>query len=172
LEGLAIAFKWSLRRDGPVVFAPGGIRELMRVGLAPDVFSWQEIDERSQVSAGGVQISFSRTDHPVPTFAVRAECDGRRFGYSADSGPGWGLAQLGDDLHLALCEASFLSDKEGTVQHMSARQAGRSAAEAKVERLVITHLIPGVDREESRIEAEKAFGSPVEMAHVGARYEV
>jgi ribonuclease BN (tRNA processing enzyme) len=55
---------------------------------------------------------------------------------------------------------------------MSARQAGRSAAEAKVERLVITHLIPGVDREESRIEAEKAFGSPVEMAHVGARYEV
>lgn len=172
LEGLAIAFKWSLRRDGPVIFAPSGIRELMRVGSAADVFSWQGIDESSRVSAGGVQISFSRTDHPVPTFAVRAECDGRRLGYSADSGPGWGLAQLGDDLHLALCEATFLADKEGTVQHMSARQAGRSAAEAKAERLVITHLMPGVDRDESRIEAEKAFGSPVEMAHVGARYEV
>ena len=172
LEGLAIAFKWSLRRDGPVVFAPGGIRELMRVGSAADVLSWREIDESSQVSAGRVELSFSRTDHPVPTFAVRAECDGRRFGYSADSGPEWGLAQLGDDLHLALCEASFLSDKEGTVQHMSARQAGVSAAEAKAERLVITHLMPGVDRGASRMEAENAFGSEVEVAHLGAQYEV
>lgn len=172
LEGLAIAFKWSLRREGPVVFAPGGIRELMRVGSAADVFSWQEIDEESQVASGEVHLSFSRTDHPVPTFAVRAECDGRLFGYSADTGSGWGLSQLGEDLHLALCEATFLADKEGTVQHMSARQAGTSAAAAKAKRLVITHLMPGVDRDESRIEAERAFGSPVEMAHVGARYEV
>lgn len=172
LEGLAIAFRWSLMRDGPVVFAPAGIRELLRVGEAADVFSWQDIDETSAVSVDDLRLSFSRTDHSVPTFAVRAECDGRCFGYSADSGPGWGLAELGDDLNLALCEATFLSDKEGTVQHMSARQAGMSAAEAKAERLVITHLMPGVDRDESRIEAEKAFGSPIEIAHLGARYEV
>lgn len=172
LEGLAIAFKWSLKRDGPVVFAPAGIRELLRVGEAADVFSWQDIDESSAVSVDDLRLSFSRTDHPVPTFAVRAECDGRRFAYSADSGPGWGLAELGDDLHLALCEASFLSDKEGTVQHMSARQAGMSAAQARAERLVITHLMPGINRDESRIEAETAFGSAVEVAHVGARYEV
>lgn len=172
LEGLAIAFRWSLMRKGPVVFAPAGIRELLRVGEAADVFAWQDIDEISEVFVDDLRLSFSRTDHSVPTFAIRAECDGRRFGYSADSGPGWALAQLGDDLHLALCEATFLSDKEGTVQHMSARQAGMSAAEAKAERLVITHLMPGVDRDKSRIDAEKAYGSRVELAYVGAQYEV
>ncbi|HUE58798.1 MAG TPA: MBL fold metallo-hydrolase [Acidimicrobiales bacterium] len=172
LEGLAIAFKWSLRRDGPVVFAPAGLRELMRVGAAADVFRWQTIDEGSVESIGPLQLSFSRTDHSVPTFAVRAESRGRALGYSADTGPGWGLSQLGRDINLALCEATFLADKEGTVQHLSARQAGSSAAKAQVERLVITHITPGVDRDAARIEATASFGGSVEVAAIGTRYEV
>lgn len=172
LEGLAIAFKWVLRRDGPVVFAPQGIRELMRVGIAADVFRWQTINESSFESVGQIRLSFSRTDHSVPTFAVRADSRGRTLGYSSDTGPGWELSELGCDLNLALCEATFLADKEGTVQHMSARQAGASAAKAQVERLIITHITPGVDRDAVRTEAMASFGAPVEVAAIGARYEV
>jgi len=172
LEGLAIAFKWALGVAGPQVYAPEGIRDLMRVGNAADVFPWHEIDESTVVSAGDMKMSFSRTDHSVPTFAVRIECMGRTLGYSADTGPAWRLTVLGSDLDVALCEASFLADREGTVQHMSARQAGASASEASAGRLIITHLIPGTDRAAARAEAEESFGGPVEVASVGARYEV
>ena len=172
LEGLAIAFKWALRRRGPTVFGPRGLRDLLRVGPAVDAFDWQAIDENSLLLLGGIRVSFSRTDHSVPTFAVRAEYGGRNFGYSADTGPRWGLPELGDDLHLALCEATFLADGEGTVQHMSARQAGASAAAAKVQRLIITHLTPGVDPATAGHEAASAFGKSVEVATLGAQFEV
>ena len=172
LEGLAIAFKWALRVRGPMVFAPSGLRELMRVGQAAEVFDWQLIDDDSQVAVGDIRLTFSRTDHPVPTFAVRAEGVGRNLGYSADTGPAWGLSNLGDDLHLALCEASFLADKEGTVQHMSARQAGQSAADAGAERLLITHLMPGVDKRAASAEAAESFGRLVEVAEMGATYNI
>jgi ribonuclease BN (tRNA processing enzyme) len=172
LEGLAIAFKWHLGLPGPPVYAPHGLRDLMRVGSAADVFDWHEIDSSTLVRVGDIKLSFSATDHSVPTYAARVECFGRSLGYSADTGPGWSLTALGDGLDLALCEASFLSDKEGTVQHMSARQAGASAATARAGRLVITHLIPGTDRHASRAEAERSFGRPVQVAAPGKRYEV
>lgn len=172
LEGLAIAFKWSLDRGGLPVFAAEGIREKMRVGVAADAFTWGAIDESTAISIGEMKVCFSRTDHPVPTFAVRVECAGRVLGYSADTGPGWNLSSLGTDLDLALCEATFLRDREGTVQHLSARQAGASASEAEVKRLVITHLMPGVDRLAAQIEAAESYGREVEVATIGAQYEV
>ena len=117
-----------------------------------------------------MSLSYSSTDHPVPTLAVRVDGAGRSLGYSADSGPAWGLRSLGSGLDLALCEATFLSDKEGTVQHMSARQAGRSAADAGVGRLVATHVAPRVDKAAVHAEAAEAFGRDVILARAGARY--
>ena len=172
LEGLAIAYKWFLGMDGRPVFAPDGLRDLMNVGIAADIFSWKSIDEGGVGKVGDLKLSFSRTDHSVPTFATRVDCGGRSFGYSADTGPNWGLRSLGESLNLVLCEATFLSDKEGTVQHLSARQAGATASDADVERLVITHLSPGIDRNAARWEAERSFGRPVEVATIGATYEV
>lgn len=172
LEGLAIAFKWALHRKGPAVFAPDGIRELLRVGDAADIYEWQTIDETTVISVGEVKIVFSRTDHSVPTFAIRAEFEGRSLGYSADTGPAWSLRALGDDLDLALCEATFLADKEGSVQHLSARQAGASALQAAAHRLVITHLTPGIDHNAARTEAQASFGKTVQVAEIGATYEV
>ena len=117
-----------------------------------------------------MRLSFSETDHPVTTLAMRVEGGGRGLGYSADSGPNWGLESLGPGLHLALCDATFLSDKEGTVQHLSAREAGLTARAAGVERLVITHLSPPIDRDAARAEAAESFGADVTVAAVGDRY--
>lgn len=172
IEALAVAFKWALRRRGPVVYAPGGIRELARVGSSIDALDWRAIDESTELEVGAMRLSFSRTDHSVPTHAVRLDCGGRVLVYSADTGPGWELSQIGRDMDLALCEATFLADKEGIVQHMSARQAGASAARARARRLVITHLTPGIDPEAARAEAAESFGAPVEVATIDATYEV
>ena len=172
LEQYCVALKWGLRRKGPTIYAPAGLEQLARVGSATQVVDWKIISEGPGVRVGNLKLSFSRTDHSVPTYAVRIDGGGRSLGYSADSGPGWAMASLGVGLDLALCEATFLSDEEGSVQHMSARQAGSTAADSDARRLVITHLAPRIDREAARLEAEQAFGGPVEVAAIGTRYDV
>ena len=103
---------------------------------------------------------------------MRVDAGGRSLGYSADTGPAWSLEALGPGLDLALCEATMTIEEEGTLQHLSARQAGLSARAAGAGRLVLTHLWATLDPEQSRAEASVAFGAPVEVATVGARYEL
>jgi ribonuclease BN (tRNA processing enzyme) len=170
LEHFAVAAKYVTPRPPIPVFAAEGIRRLTRVGAAGDVLDWRQVGEGDEVSVGAMGISFSRTEHPVTTLAMRVEGGGRALGYSADSGPEWGLEALGPGLDLALCEATFLSEREGTLPHMSAREAGMTGRRAGVERLVITHLWPRIDRDEARAEAEASFGSPVTVAAAGDRY--
>jgi ribonuclease BN (tRNA processing enzyme) len=62
--------------------------------------------------------------------------------------------------------------EEGSIQHLSARQAGRTAAKAGAERLLITHFAPPIDRAVSLAEATAAFGGPVEIAEVGKTWTV
>ena len=172
LEGYCVALKWGLKRQGPAVYAPEGLEELMRIGRSSSAVKWRTIDDKSNLQIGGVHLSFSRTDHPVPTFATRIDAGRVSLGYSADTGPAWEFASLGRGVDLALCEATFLSDQEGSVQHMSARQAGHTASRAGARRLVITHLAPGVNRDSARAEAAKAFNSEVEVAAIGKVYEI
>ena len=176
LEHFVVACRWFLGRTGVTVYAPPGMREsasgrVRDAAAGAEVLDWYTSDPGTAVTIGPLTFSFSLTDHPVPTHAVRVDAGGRSLGYSADSGPAWAMSSLGPGLDLALCEATFLSDREGTVQHLSARQAGRTAREAGAGRLVITHIAPGVDRVAAAAEAEDAFGGPVEVASIGARYQ-
>jgi ribonuclease BN (tRNA processing enzyme) len=172
LEHLAVACKWIVRRPGIPVFAPESLPWLMRVGEAADAFDWHAISPVSKVEVGGIEFHFSLTDHSVPTLACRVDYDGRNLGYSADTGPGWGFEELGGPLDVALCEATYLSDMEGDLPHLSARQAGELARRAGVGRLIITHLWAGVDPVAAQAEAEAAFGGEVAVATIGERYEI
>jgi len=172
LEGLYVAMRFFLGRKGFPVYAPEGLRELVR-GESPDgTFDWRVIGDGHAEQLGPVAWRWSRTDHPVETLAARAEVGGRALGYSADTGPGWDLAELGHDLDLALVEASLTTEAEGTLQHLSARQAGRAAADAGAKRLLLTHIAPPLDRERARAEAGSEFGRPVEVAVVGRTWQV
>lgn len=172
LEHLAVAYKWIVGRRGLPVFAPESLQPLMRVGEAAEVLDWHPISSGKGASIGAMDFLFSRTDHSVPTLACRVDSGGRSLGYSADTGPGWGLSELGGGLHTALCEATYLSDREGDLPHLSARQAGETARRAGAGRLIITHLWAGVDRSAARAEAESAFRGKVTVATVGERYEI
>jgi ribonuclease BN (tRNA processing enzyme) len=169
LAGFYVACKYYLHRDRVPVYAPAGVAET--VYYSGDPIAWHDVTDGDQVEIGGLQVSFSRTDHPPETLAVRVDGDGRSVGYSADSGPRWSLGELGPGLDLALCEATYLSDSEGRAQHMSARQAGQSARDAGVGRLVLTHQQPGVAAEAARAEGAAAFGRDVDVAVIGAEYE-
>ena len=173
LEGFFVACRYVIERGGIPIYAPRGLEELLRVGpTTSPTFEWRDITDGNTVTIGGMTFTFSRTDHIYETLAVRVDQGGRSLGYSADTGPGWSLEALGPGLDLALCESTFLQDREGEIPHLSARQAGATAKVAGVDRLLLTHLWPIIDRNEALAEASATFGRPVELATVNRTYSV
>jgi ribonuclease BN (tRNA processing enzyme) len=173
VEGFYVACRYVVERKDVPVFAPTALKHLLRTGATTEpVLRWRDIGDGDAVHVGGMLWSFFRTDHPPETLAVRVDAGGRSLGYSADSGPAWSLEALGPSLHLALCEATFLSDREGSSPHMSARQAGVTARAAGAERLLLTHLWPTTDPAAAYSESALAFGAAVEVAAQNQTYVV
>jgi ribonuclease BN (tRNA processing enzyme) len=135
--------------------------------LAPTL-DWRTVDPGSSVEVGGLRVRFSLTDHPVETLAVRVEADGRSLLYSADTGPAWDPGPAGAGVDVFVCEASLRPEDEDTFEHLSGGQAGKLARAIGAGRLVLTHVVPGVDAGRQAAAASSAFGGPVEVAVTGA----
>lgn len=177
LYGLHVALTYGLHREGLPVFAPEGLAAKLEtlVGTWGPCFDWHDVggDGAAEVARlGDLGLRFSRTDHGPPTMAVEASHDGRRVVYTADTGPGWSVDAFGAGADLVLSEATLQRDREGEMQHLSARQAGAAAREARAARLVITHLWPTLDPQRSIEEGGDAFGRAVTSAVPHARFEV
>ncbi|HZU79367.1 MAG TPA: MBL fold metallo-hydrolase [Acidimicrobiales bacterium] len=169
-----VAARWTMTMAGPPVpvYAAPGIRQELGVDLE-GIVAWHEVGDGDDARVGPMALRFSRTDHPPETFAVRVEADGGVLGYSADSGPRWPLTALGTDLDLVLCEATYTAAHENDeAGHMSGRQAGRAAREARCRRLVLTHRWAKIPADVLRREAEEAFGGPVEQAEPGRGFSL
>ena len=136
------------------------------------VFEWHTITDRSTFEVEGLQLTCAVTDHPVETLAVRVDANGASFVYSADTGSAWSVRSLGADIDVLLCEATFPEDRAGEFPHLTASEAGAAAREAGVGRLVLTHLLPGADRELATEMAADAFGRDVELAVTHLKIEV
>ncbi len=171
LEGFVNVLRYIAPRQGVAVYAPAGLRDRTYVETEPQLV-WHTVSDGHRVSVGTLDLSFSRTDHGPETLAARVDGGGRTLGYSADTGPAWSLEALGPMLNLALCEATVPKEMEGTMQHLSAGQAGASAERAGAGRLLLTHLWPILDRDQAQREAAAVFGGPVDVAALGRRYEV
>lgn len=172
VEGYWVACTYGeQRRRGVPVFAPEGVRRRTSNPMEP-TFDWHIVGDGESGAVGGLRLTFSRTDHGPETLAVRVDGDGSSLGYSADTGPGWSLAALGPGLDLALCEASFTGDRAGIPGHLTAAQAGETAREAGVGRLVLTHFWPTVEVERSAVEAAATFGTSVETAVANEEYRL
>lgn len=171
LEGFVNVLRFVLEtRDFPV-YAPAGLRRHTYQDTEP-FLAWHDVADGDRVPVGSMEVTFSRTDHGPETLAMRFDAplaEGRSLAYSADTGPGWSLEALGE-VDLAFCEATVPGRLEGSLQHLSARQAGESGRAAKVGRLVLTHIWPTLDSERSRLEGSEAFGADVDVATVHGRY--
>jgi ribonuclease BN (tRNA processing enzyme) len=125
------------------------------------------------VQLGPFAVSFALVNHPVPTYAIRLEHEGRSLVYSGDTGESEDLVELAQGADLLLCEASF-SERDEFVPdlHLTGRKAGEHAARAGVGKLVITHVQPWNSREEAVADAETAFDGPVVAASADAVFEI
>ncbi|HEX7167299.1 MAG TPA: MBL fold metallo-hydrolase [Acidimicrobiales bacterium] len=170
INGFFVACRYYFGRERVPVYGPASVRQ--HVYYDDEPFQWNVVSDGDRAEVGTLSVRFSRTDHPPETLAVRVDGGGRSLAFSADTGPAWSFSKLGDGIHLALCEATFDREYEGTVQHLSGRQAGAMARAAGVERLVLTHLEPGNDRARTMQDATDTFGSPVGVAEENEEYDV
>lgn len=166
LYGLHVLLRYGLERTGMPVYAPAGADE--RLGCLVSnwggTFEWHAIEDGATTEIGALALRFSRTDHPPPTFAVEITGDERRLVYTADTGPGWTVDVFGSGADLVLSEATYLHAHRKAKLHLSARQAGEAARDAKAVRLMLTHLWPRIDRLAAVEEGSDAFGGPVTLA--------
>jgi ribonuclease BN (tRNA processing enzyme) len=167
--------KYIRKRSGLPIWTTKRVQELTEA-VNHEIgheFDWTVIDESSRIELGGLRMSFSRTDHPPETLAVRIdEAGGPSIAYTADTGPEWSLSELGSGFDAALVEASLPIEYEGQVQHLSGRQAGIDASRAGVQRLLLTHVQPGVDAARQLADAQTEFDGPAELVASHLTYEI
>ncbi|MFZ4519420.1 MAG: MBL fold metallo-hydrolase [Microthrixaceae bacterium] len=171
-------YGWGTRRTGVPLFTTAGTARLadgLTDGRLDDTFDVTEVRDGSDFDVGALAVSCSRTAHSVESLAVRVEHCGTAVGYTADTGADWRIAELGDGLDLVVAEATFLATDGltgiGSV-HMTAAQAGESAAEAGAARLALTHVLPGRSWAEAVAEATAAYGAPVDATAPHRTFEV
>jgi ribonuclease BN (tRNA processing enzyme) len=158
---------WCREQGHPLrVHAPPGVQKRSYCSGASWI-SWHELAPSMVLTIGTMEARFVATDHGPPTLAVALTHQGATVAYSADTGTGWSVEELGRGIGTFLCEATYTQESEGTLRHLSGREAGVMARRAEVGRLIITHRWPTVSAEAVREEAEKAFGAPVDQAHPG-----
>jgi ribonuclease BN (tRNA processing enzyme) len=167
--------------DGPYpvlpVYAPAGASERLAAaygeGPLDDVYSFHAI-RPGPFELGPLRITAERVNHPVETFGLRLEHGGRVLAYSADTAPCDALCRLAQDADLFLCEASYVDGEENPPGlHMTGRDAGQAASKANAQRLVLTHLVAAWGSEAlAHGAASSVFAGPVEIARVGARFDV
>ncbi len=145
------------------VYAPPGLRAWSHFADAAWI-RWEELAPSMVLTLGSLTARFVATDHGPPTLAVGLSHGEATLAYSADSGTGWSVEELGADIGTFLCEATYTQESEGRLQHLSGREAGAMARAAGVRRLIITHRWPTVSADAVRRETELAFGGAVSQA--------
>ncbi|WP_027343985.1 MBL fold metallo-hydrolase [Hamadaea tsunoensis] len=169
--------------DGPYpplpVYAPSGAPERLSAaysaeeGPLDDVYTFYGLQPGS-FPIGPFTVTVDRVNHPVETYGVRLEHDGRVLAYSGDTAVCDALLRLAQGADLFLCEASYLDGVDNPPDlHLTGREAGEVATKAGVGRLLLTHLVTAWGSEVETLEnAMSTFQGPVEIARPGARYEV
>jgi ribonuclease BN (tRNA processing enzyme) len=170
--------------DGPYpplpVYAPSGAAERLAaaygsVGEGPldDVYVFHVLTPGT-LDIGPFTVTVDRVNHPVETYGMRLEHNGKVMAYSADTAPCDALVRLAQDADIFLCEASYVDGEDNPPDlHLTGREAGEAATKASVGRLVLTHLVVAWGSEAKAYEsAASAFAGPIELARVGATYEV
>lgn len=165
------------RLDRLHVYGPEGTQRRLensfdepRPGYVDDVFHVREVRE-GRLRIGSFDVTLARTNHPVECYAIRLEAGGSAFVYTGDTAASEAVVDLARAADLFLCEATYVDGRDNPPNvHMTATDAGMHAAKAGVGRLVLTHLHPGTDPDESLRSAREVFRGPVAVARPGAVY--
>jgi len=189
LDLLALAFARrnpSLGVAPPLeIVGPRGLAEVLeraagvlgtRAWLQFERTSVVEIDPRAcaaPLERGRKSFTWVATGHTPESVAWRTDFDGdgASVAYTGDTGENPAVADLARGASLFVCECSF-PDAEAVDLHLSPSSAGRTAARAGCERLLLTHFYPSLDPEAAREGAARLYSGPIEVSRDGSVHRI
>ena len=156
---------------------PGAVDRVVGLdgpGTLDDATAIRPFDAGDRFDIGPVAVRTWALPHSVPNAGVRMTAGGATLAYTGDSGPSPDLVVLARDADLFLAEATFAervpSSSERTLS--SALQAGRTAVEAGVGSLMLTHRWPGTEPEPYEAAARRSFPGTIGIARSGVATSV
>ena len=100
----------------------------------------------------------------IPASAYRLETGDGSIVFSGDTCYCEAIVEIADRADLLVIEAAIPHGPEGTEVHLTAAQAGRVAAEARVSKVVLTHLYPDCDLEDMAALCRREFDGEIVVA--------
>ena len=118
------------------------------------------------LSAGPFTISFLKTNHPVPCYAMRIEAGGKVLVYTGDSSFKEEFIEFSQGADILLCECNFYGNQSGkSAGHMNSIETGQLAQRAGVKQLILTHLPHYGNLDELITEASQEFNGIIKRAN-------
>lgn len=157
----------------PLVLPPGGkaiLDQLSMLTLPSDgpmtaQFDTREYTPGEVIRIGDIALSFAPMVHYSASHAIRLQSPTGTLVFSGDTGPNDALAPFAAGADALLSEASTLEPKPPHAWgHLSAKEAGATAAAAGVRQLLLTHMAATLDPAHGVAEAKAAFAGEVRWA--------
>ena len=117
-----------------------------------------------------IRISAVKVPHQIESYAYKIETPSGIIVYSGDTGTNNVLREFAKNCNIFICESTFLRGQTRKKDyHLYAYEASKIANDAGVEKLLLTHFWPEIDKEEYVKEAQETFQN-VEAAEEGKQY--
>ena len=155
------------------VYAPVDESSMVRkVVQQSGAFCLHDVQKDDEVQLGEFSVRVFAARHPVPGGMYRVTDGEKTLCYTGDTNTVEGLTDFAQDADLLLADGLFPTEmwQEG-LPHLSAAQTAELARDARVKKLVITHLNPNIDPE-TLLKQARAIRTDAELAHIGATYRV
>lgn len=117
-------------------------------------FNFVEYNSDSELFINGINISFLKTKHDIPTYAMKFEDWNMTFGYTADTGYFDELAEFMRGCNVLISESGMLSSLPKNKEHMTPTEAYELARKSCVSTLILTHFWYQIDAKEYLAELE------------------
>lgn len=147
---------------------------------AVDTFHFHTWQVGQPVTIGDITVEPFVAEHPVEAYALRLTARSsakahkqRVLTFTGDTDYCTGVVAAAQGADLLLSEAAYEESRdEVRGVHLTGRRAGEIATEAKVSRLVLTHIPPWTDPRTVRAEAYTAYSGPVDIAAPDAAWQL
>ncbi|QGQ44571.1 MBL fold metallo-hydrolase [Metabacillus sediminilitoris] len=125
-------------------------------------------DPHKSLMIGPFTLTFLRTIHPAPCFAMRITDQKSTIVYTADSSFQEAFIPFSTGADLLIAESNFYADQDGTnAGHMNSKEAAHIAEAANVKQLLLTHLPHFGEHDNLVKEASEDFKGQVVLASSG-----
>lgn len=142
----------------------------------PNVSKGIDYLQEQPLDLGPFSVTFLRTVHPVICYAMRflEKKTGKVFVFTGDSGYLEELNEFASSADLLLADTYLFEGQEHHPAHLTSKEAGQLAKQAKAKQLILTHLPQVGDLALLAQQAQQAAGMeiPVGLAKISQTYKI